>query len=105
MSSTEILHAYRHLYRELLRAVRYATPARYIARDQIRRAFREPGEFDKAGVKRTMWFLKAAAKETGIEHKILKNLLRVAQNRALVTERIWKGRSAVAEGHGLASAA
>ena len=91
MSSREILHAYRHLYRELLRAVRFATPARYTARDQIRKAFRQPGEFDQAGLKRTIWFLKAAAKETGMEHKILKTLLRVAWHREVEGTKVWKG--------------
>uniref|UniRef100_A0A0D2XUQ6 Uncharacterized protein n=1 Tax=Fusarium oxysporum (strain Fo5176) TaxID=660025 RepID=A0A0D2XUQ6_FUSOF len=79
---TEIRHAYRHLYRNLLKAVQYAIPARFVARDQLRRAFREPGAtYDGRGIKRTIWFLQAAAKEKGLEHKILKNLLRVRQMR------------------------
>ncbi|KAM5351877.1 hypothetical protein ACJ41O_004600 [Fusarium nematophilum] len=81
-SNTEIVHAYRHLYRNLLRAVQYTVPARLVARDQLRSAFREPGAtFDRLGVKRTIWFLEAAAKEKGLEHRILKNLLRVQQSR------------------------
>ncbi|KAJ4038536.1 hypothetical protein NW761_009129 [Fusarium oxysporum] len=79
---TEVRHAYRHLYRNLLKAVQYAIPARFVARDQLRRAFREPGAtYDGRGIKRTIWFLQAAAKEKGLEHKILKNLLRVRQMR------------------------
>ncbi|KAG6013578.1 hypothetical protein E4U43_007218 [Claviceps pusilla] len=127
--TTDIIHAYRHLYRNLLRAVQYAAPARYIARDQLRRAFRqapssaspaspasasassEPAPASPASlsststsatqplnteaIKRTIWFLEAAAKERGLEHKILKNLLRVQGERADKVEG-WKkvlGRS------------
>ncbi|KAM0343641.1 hypothetical protein ACHAPU_008393 [Fusarium lateritium] len=82
MAPTEVIHAYRNLYRNLLKAVQYTVPARFVARDQIRRAFREPGAtYDERGIKRTIWFFKAAAKEKGMEHKILKNLVRVRQMR------------------------
>lgn len=81
-ANQEIIHAYRRLYRSLLRAVQYARPARFIARDQLRSAFREPGAtLDAEGVKRTVWFLEAAAKERGLEHKILKNLIEVRGRR------------------------
>ncbi|KYK55269.1 hypothetical protein DCS_07232 [Drechmeria coniospora] len=74
----EIVHAYRHLYRGLLHAVQFSSPVRYVARDQLRSAFRERGaSWNPEGAKRTLWFLHAAARETGLEHKILKNLLRV----------------------------
>ncbi|EHK15473.1 uncharacterized protein TRIVIDRAFT_196321 [Trichoderma virens Gv29-8] len=77
-SKLDITHAYRHLYRGLLRAVQYSAPARYVVRDQLRAAFRErDAALDREGVKRTVWFLEAAAKERGLEHKILKNLIRV----------------------------
>ncbi|KAK5997195.1 mitochondrial protein [Cladobotryum mycophilum] len=89
-SNLEILHAYRGLYRGLLRAVQYSTPARYIARDQIRAAFREPdAAWDAEGVKRTVWFLEAAAKEKGLEHRILKNLLQVRSMRRAEVKQ-WK---------------
>lgn len=85
-SNVSVIHAYRHLYRGLLKAVQYSTPARYIARDQLRAAFREAPTsietstpWDAEGIKRTLWFLNAAAKEKGMEHKILKNLIRVKQ--------------------------
>jgi hypothetical protein len=53
-----------------------------VARDQLRRAFREPGAtYDERGIKRTNWFLEAAAREKGMEHRILKNLLRVQNMR------------------------
>ncbi len=78
-SQTEILHAYRHLYRGLLRAVQYSKPARFVARDHLRSTFRNrPYEaFDQARVNRTLEFLDGAAKVRGLEHKIVKNLLRV----------------------------
>lgn len=74
----EIIHAYRHLYRSLLAGVQHSTPARYVARDQLRTAFREKGAvYDAEGIKRTRWFFEAAAKERGLEHRILRNLLSV----------------------------
>ncbi|KAM0249130.1 hypothetical protein ACHAP5_003070 [Fusarium lateritium] len=82
MANIEVIRAYRNLYRNLLKAVQYSVPARFVARDQIRRAFREPGAtYDERGIKRTIWFFKAAAREKGLEDKILKNLLRVQQMR------------------------
>ncbi|KAM0561708.1 hypothetical protein ACHAPJ_002877 [Fusarium lateritium] len=70
------------MYRNLLQAVQHTSPARWVARDQLRAAFREPGAvFDEKAAKRTMWFLEAAAKETGMEHRILKNLIKVNQFR------------------------
>ncbi|KAI9049898.1 hypothetical protein LZ554_006046 [Drepanopeziza brunnea f. sp. 'monogermtubi'] len=73
----EIIHAYRHLYRGLLHAVQYSKPARYLARDQLRIAFRkdDPSTFNKAKVHRTIEFLKYAAQERGLEHRIVKSLL------------------------------
>ncbi|KAF4452472.1 complex 1 protein [Fusarium austroafricanum] len=81
-TTTEITYAYRNLYRNLLKAVQYSVPTRFVARNQLRRAFREPGAtYDGKGIKRTIWFLEAAAREKGMEHRILKNLLRVQQVR------------------------
>lgn len=97
MAKEEIIHAYRHLYRELLRAVRYSVPARYTARDQLRKTFREPGTFDEHAARRTGWFLSAAAKEAGLEHKILKNLLYVQWHREEDRRRVWRGRAATVE--------
>ncbi|TVY29704.1 hypothetical protein LHYA1_G000946 [Lachnellula hyalina] len=73
----ELIHSYRHMYRALLRGVQFSKPARYVARDQLREAYRngKPGNFDNAKIQRTLEFLDGAAKETGLEHKILKNLL------------------------------
>lgn len=89
-SKLDITTAYRRLYRGLLRAVQYSAPARYVVRDQLRAAFRErDAVLDREAVKRTVWFLDAAAKERGLEHKILKNLVRVRVDRAWGT-RSWK---------------
>jgi hypothetical protein len=73
----EIIHAYRHLYRGLLRGVMFSKPARYIARDALRDAFRTdtPSMFNQQRIDNTVEFLGYAAKETGMEHKILRNLL------------------------------
>lgn len=101
MSAQEVIHAYRHLYRGLLRAVQYSTPGRYTARDQLRKAFREPSAtLDKAGVKRTIWFLKAAQKEAGMEHRILRNLLMVAWHRESAGRKVWRGsQGGTTKGH------
>lgn len=78
MSNKEIIHAYRHLYRAALKAVCYSQPASTVARNQLRGAFRlKDATFNERAVRRTIWFLKNAAKDTGIEHKIVKNLLMV----------------------------
>jgi len=82
MSKQEIIHAYRKLYRSGLRAVQYSKPARYSLQAQLRAAFREPGAtFNAEGCRRTVWFFNAAAQEAGLEHRILRNLLRVAHMR------------------------
>jgi hypothetical protein len=79
MSNTTIIHAYRHLYQHLLRAVQYSKPARYIARDRLRNAFRnsKTEEYDAKRLARTLEFLDGAAKTTGLEHKIVKNWVHV----------------------------
>lgn len=99
MSSQEMIHAYRHLYRNLLRAVQYSKPARFTARDRLREAFRPSSggggaaaaaaasPFDAEAIRRTIWFLKAAAAERGLEHRILRNLLRTAHARAEAARR------------------
>ena len=78
-SRIEIIQAYRRLYREGLHAVQYASPARHILRCQLDQAFRESGaeDFDAQKIENTLLFLKYAAKEKGIEHRILKTLLHV----------------------------
>ncbi|TVY19031.1 hypothetical protein LARI1_G002042 [Lachnellula arida] len=73
----ELVHSYRHMYRALLRGVQFSKPARYVARDQLREAYRngKPSNFDSRKIQRTLEFLGGAAKERGLEHKILRNLL------------------------------
>jgi hypothetical protein len=82
MADPKVVHAYRHLYRGLLHAVQFSKPARYTARNQLRRAFREKGaEYDPRGIARTIRFLDAATRERGLEHRVLKNLLLMAWHR------------------------
>lgn len=110
MANTEVIHAYRHLYRAMLRAVMYTGPGRFIMRDNLRAGFRGtagsssnsntlgttgsasssagtrpspsgPATFDAEAVKRTTWFFEAAAKETGLEHRIVKNLVKMHMQR------------------------
>ncbi|KAI9773945.1 MAG: hypothetical protein M1840_006171 [Geoglossum simile] len=83
-SRLQTLHAYRHLYRAALRAVQYSSPSRYTIRDHIRPAFRKgnPATFDQGKIDNTLLFLEGAAREKGIEHRILKTLLHVWFERA-----------------------
>jgi hypothetical protein len=79
-SPREIINAYRNLYRGLLHAVQYSKPARYIARDQLRNAFRKehPSSFNQEKIDRTVEFLGFAAKERGLEHRLVKSLIHTA---------------------------
>jgi hypothetical protein len=77
MSRQEILHAYRHLLRQSLRAIRFSSPARYTLRDRLRLAFRKgnASDFSLPKINNTLEFLEYATVENGLEHKIVKNLL------------------------------
>lgn len=91
MSELEVIHAYRHLLRAGLRAVQYAKPARNVIVNQMREAFREPeATYDAEGAKRTRWFLEAAARSRGLEHRILKNLIQVHITRKRGGEARWR---------------
>lgn len=48
-------------------------------RDQLRKAFRNssPEEYDETRIRNTVGFLTQASHATGIEHKILKNIVHV----------------------------
>lgn len=82
MTNLEVVHAYRSLLRAGLRAVQFSKPARFVVRDQLRDGFRERGAtLDGERVRRTVLFLGAAAREAGLEHRILKNLVRVEGER------------------------
>lgn len=79
MTDKRILQAYRNLYRNALLATHRSTPAKYVVRETIRKAFRiEPAHnFNPQRVKNTEEFLKRAEQDNGMEHRILKNLVHV----------------------------
>jgi hypothetical protein len=79
MSQKELVQAYRSLYRAALHAVRHATPAKYQIRDTMRAAFSPESKetFDARRVKNTVEFLERAGAQTGLEHKILRNIVHV----------------------------
>ncbi|KAK4228506.1 hypothetical protein QBC38DRAFT_475037 [Podospora fimiseda] len=93
-SSAELITAYRKLLRAGLRAVQFSKPSRYIIRDQLREGFRDTSgksTFEPERIRRTIWFLNAAAEERGMEHKILKNLCRVKFEREREVNKVtWK---------------
>lgn len=72
-----VVHAYRHLYRQGLKAIHYSTPARYMLLKTLRKAYRSsPVEvFDATKINNTIQFLERATEAAGMEHRILKNLL------------------------------
>jgi hypothetical protein len=84
-SSRQIVSAYRNLYKAGLKAVRHAQPARFTLRRILTRAFREEpaSSFDEHRVRNTIAFLGDAAKYTGVEHKVVKNVLMI---------RYWRDR-------------
>jgi hypothetical protein len=90
MSRQEILRAYRDLYKQSLRTVRYSTPARYSARDILRASFRDnlnpSTSFKPKRIANTLNFLERAVHYNGYEHKIIKNLLLI---------RWWRTRNAM----------
>ncbi|KAF9694511.1 hypothetical protein EKO04_007425 [Ascochyta lentis] len=83
MSNEAILHAYRHVLRHGLRAIHFSKPARFTLRDRLRTAFRKgcTSDFDQQKITNTLEFLQYAAKQNGLEHKIVKNLLYVWWNQ------------------------
>lgn len=76
-SDADVVLAYRHTYKALLRAVQYAKPARFVARDRVRNAFRggNRDEYNAVKISRTIEMLDNAARIRGLEHKIVKNLM------------------------------
>lgn len=83
MSRREIVHAYRHILRASLRAIHFSKPARYTLVSRLRLAFRSPSSpFERSRIQNTLEFLKHARETTGLEHKILKNLLFVWWDQA-----------------------
>ena len=76
--SREVIHAYRHLLRTSLQAIRYAKPARFTLQSHLRSSFRNPtSAFDSQQISQTLEFLNNAAKYKGLEDKIVRNLLHV----------------------------
>ncbi|KAK3696551.1 hypothetical protein LTR37_017893 [Vermiconidia calcicola] len=75
----EVVQAYRHVYKHVLRAVQYSKPARFVARDRVRDGFRKKSaaDYDAARITRTLEFLDGAAEIRGLEHRIVKNLMHV----------------------------
>ncbi|CAI7588135.1 unnamed protein product [Penicillium pancosmium] len=75
-SKTAVLHAYRHLFRQGLKVIRYSTPGRYTLRTIMRRSFRSSSEqFDAPRIANTLRFLERATAAANMEHKIVKNIL------------------------------
>ena len=76
-SSQDIVRSYRLLYRHVLYAVQYAIPARHTARTLLQNAYRTgtAADYDAQKINNTVTFLEGAAREKGLEHKILKSLL------------------------------
>ncbi|OQO04817.1 hypothetical protein B0A48_07834 [Cryoendolithus antarcticus] len=81
--TTTILHAYRSLLRASLRAVHFSKPARYVALERLRSAFRtnDVSTYDALKLDRTLEFLQGAANVRGLEHKIVRNLMHVLHER------------------------
>jgi hypothetical protein len=86
---TELITAYRKLYRAALSAVRYSKPSRYIVRDELRYAFRKNPvtEFDQVKINNTLKFLEASAEFAGMESAILKRLTTVIYWRRFDSQR------------------
>jgi hypothetical protein len=72
-----MVHAYRHLYRQGLKAIQYSTPGRHMLLKSLRKSYRSTPseEFDPVKINNTLRFLERATAVAGMEHKILKNLL------------------------------
>ena len=77
VSGQEIVRSYRQLYRHGLHAVQYSAPARYTLKILLENSYRNgsAADYDAQKINNTLTFLEGAAKEKGLEHKILKNLL------------------------------
>ena len=77
VSGQEIVRSYRQLYRHGLYAVQYAAPARYTLKILLENAYRtgNAADYNAQKISNTLTFLEGAAKEKGLEHKMLKNLL------------------------------
>lgn len=93
-SQIEIRQAYRSLYKSFLKAVRYSKPARYIVHERIRDAFHSSPatDFDQSRIQRTLEFADGAARSSGLEHTIMKNLVHVYWGRKDLESRFSGSR-------------
>jgi hypothetical protein len=78
-SKVEIIQAYRSLRRASLRAVQSSNHAKLVIFSRLRHAFSTSpvSDFDARRISNTVLFLENAAKDRGIEHKIVKNLVQI----------------------------
>jgi len=76
-SRQQIVRSYRDIYRHALHAVQYSSPARYTVKALLENAYRtgKPTDYNLHRINNTLEFLRGAASEIGIEHRMLKNLL------------------------------
>lgn len=75
----QIIQAYRNLHKQALIAVNYSSPSRVILRNRIRKAFRNGhvSDFDSVRIRNTIQFLRGAAYNHTLEHKVLMSLTHV----------------------------
>ncbi|PLN80883.1 DUF1763-domain-containing protein [Aspergillus taichungensis] len=96
LAPQQVIHAYRHLYRQGLKAVNYSTPARLVLLESLRKSFRTSyrQDYDPQKIENTVRFLQRASDVAGLEHKIVKNLMHVRYwNQPLLRKdlRLQKG--------------
>ena len=74
---SQVVDAYRQLYRAGLYAIRYSKPARYTLRHLMNKAFRNSSSsaYNAKKIQNTVLFLRHAGEGAGLEHRILKGLL------------------------------
>lgn len=99
VSRHAIVQAYRDLYRAGLRAVQYAPSSRYVVRDRLRRAFRESpiDDFEPQRIANTIKFFNNAAKDRGMEHRLVKSLCNIwywEQKHWAARSRTWSLKQA-----------
>lgn len=84
--NAEIRSQFRRFYRISMRAVQYSSPAKYCMLAKVKRCFRHmtphPDALVEARIRdNTYDFLERAAREKGLEHKIVRNLCFVEWSR------------------------
>ncbi|PKY00948.1 DUF1763-domain-containing protein [Aspergillus campestris IBT 28561] len=77
LAPQQVIHAYRHLYRQGLKAINYSTPSRHVLLRNLRKSFRTSyrQDYDPQKIENTVRFLQRASDVAGMEHKIVKNLM------------------------------